>query len=60
MNNNPSKIWQNSYLEMTVTHKNYVHDEVNSRWNSGNACHHSVQTLLSSCLPSRKIQIKFV
>jgi hypothetical protein len=35
------------YLETTLTDKNYVHEEIKSRLNSGNACYHSVQSLLS-------------
>jgi hypothetical protein len=38
------------YLVMTLTNQNNVHDEIKSRLNSGKACYHSVQNLLSSCL----------
>jgi hypothetical protein len=37
------------YLGMTVTNQNDIHDEIN-RLNSGNACYHTVQNLLSSHL----------
>jgi hypothetical protein len=38
------------YLGTTLTNQNDIHDEIKSRLNSGNACYHSVQNLLSSCL----------
>jgi hypothetical protein len=46
------------YLEMTLTNKNDIHDEIKSRLNSGNACPYSVQNLLYSCLISRNLKIK--
>jgi hypothetical protein len=36
------------YLRKTLTVQNYMHEEIKSRLNSGNACYHSVQ---SSVLP---------
>jgi hypothetical protein len=36
------------YLGTTLTDQNHMHEEINSRLNSGNACYHSVQ---SSALP---------
>jgi hypothetical protein len=38
------------YLGTTLTNQNDIHDEIKSRLNSGNACYHSVQNLLSSRL----------
>jgi hypothetical protein len=38
------------YLWTTPTNKNDIHNEINSRLNSGNACYHSVQNLLSCLL----------
>jgi hypothetical protein len=38
----------------TVMNQNYIHEEVKSTWNSGNACYRSVQTLSSS----RNVSIK--
>jgi hypothetical protein len=35
-----------------------MHEEIKGRLNSGNACYHSVQSLLSSCLLSRNIRVK--
>jgi hypothetical protein len=41
---------QLQYLGMTVTNQNLIQEEIKRRLNSGNACYHSVQNLLSSCL----------
>jgi hypothetical protein len=38
------------YLGTTLTNQNDIHDEIKGRLNSGNACYHSVQNLLSSRL----------
>jgi hypothetical protein len=46
------------YLGMTLTNQNDIHDEIKSRLSSGNACYHSVQNLLSSCLISKNLKIK--
>jgi hypothetical protein len=46
------------YLGTTLTNQNYIHVEIKSRLNSGNACYHSAQNLLSSRLISKKLQIK--
>jgi hypothetical protein len=35
-----------------------MHEEIKSRLNSGNACYHSVQSLLSSRLLSRNLKVK--
>jgi hypothetical protein len=46
------------YLGMTLTNQNDIHDEIRSRLNSGNACYHSAQYLLSSHLISKNLKIK--
>jgi hypothetical protein len=46
------------YLGTTPTDQKCVHEEIKSRLNSGNACYHSVQSLLSSRLLSRNINVK--
>jgi hypothetical protein len=46
------------YLVTTLTDQNCIHEEISSRLNSGNACYHSVQNLLSSCLLSRNVKVK--
>jgi hypothetical protein len=45
-------------LGTTLTHQNCMHQEIKSRLNSGNACYHSVQSLLSSRLLSRNLNVK--
>jgi hypothetical protein len=47
-----------TYLEMTLSNKNDIHDEIKSTLNLGNACYYSDQNLLSSHLiPKKKIKI---
>jgi hypothetical protein len=46
------------YLGATLTDQNYIHEEIRSRQNSGNACYHAVQNFLSSHLLSRNVKIK--
>jgi hypothetical protein len=43
------------YLGTTLTDQNCMHEESKSRLNSGNACYHLVQGLLSSLLLCRNI-----
>jgi hypothetical protein len=45
------------YLGTALTDQNCVHEEIKSRLNSGNACYHSVQSLLSSRLLSRNVKV---
>jgi hypothetical protein len=42
------------YLGMTLTNKNDIHDEINSRLNLRHACYYSVQNILSSHLTNQK------
>jgi hypothetical protein len=46
------------YLGKTLTDQNCMQEEIKSRLNSGNACYHSVQGILSSCLLSRNVKVK--
>jgi hypothetical protein len=46
------------YLETTLTDQNCMHKDIKSRQNSGNACYHSIQSLLSSRLLSRNVKVK--
>jgi hypothetical protein len=46
------------YLGTTLINQNDIRDEIKNRLNSGNACYHSVQNLLSSHLISKNLQIK--
>jgi hypothetical protein len=46
------------YLGATLTDQICMHEDIKSRLNSGNACYHSVQSLLSSRLLSRNVKVK--
>ena len=46
------------YLGTTLTNQNSILEEIKSRWRSGDACHHSLQNLLSSRLLSKNLKIK--
>jgi hypothetical protein len=45
------------YLGTSLTDQNCLHEEIKTRLNSGNACYHSVQRLLSSRLLSRNVKV---
>jgi hypothetical protein len=47
---------QFKYLGTTVTNQNLFQEEIKRRLNSGNACYHSVQNLLSSRLLSKNLK----
>jgi hypothetical protein len=49
---------QCKYLETTVTNQNFIQEEIKWRLNSGKACYHLVQNLLSSHLLSKNLEIK--
>jgi hypothetical protein len=49
---------QFKYLGMTVTNQNLIQEEIKRRLNSGNACYHSVQNLLSSRLLSKNVKVR--
>jgi hypothetical protein len=46
------------YLGTTLTGQNLIEEEIRRGLNSGNACYHSVQNLLSSPLLSENIKIR--
>jgi hypothetical protein len=46
------------YLGTTLIYQNCIYEQITSRVNAGNACYHSVQRLLSSCLLSRNVKVK--
>jgi hypothetical protein len=49
---------QLKYLGTTVTNQNMIQEEIKRRLNSGNACYHTVQNLLSSHLLSKNLKIR--
>jgi hypothetical protein len=49
---------QLKYLGTTVKNQNLILEEIRRRLNSGNACYHSVQNLLSSRLLSKNLKIR--
>jgi len=49
---------ESRYLGTTFTNQNSIQEEIKSRLKSGNACHHSVQNLLSSSLLFKNLKIK--
>jgi hypothetical protein len=46
------------YLGTTLTDQNCIHEEIKSRLYSGNACYHSIQSLLSSRVLHRNLKVK--
>jgi hypothetical protein len=46
------------YLGTTITNQNLISEEIKRRLNSGNACYHSVQSLLSSRLLPKNLKIR--
>jgi hypothetical protein len=49
---------QFKYLGTTVTNQNLIQEEIKMRLNSGDACYHSLQNILCSCLLSKNVKIK--
>jgi hypothetical protein len=49
---------QFKYLGTTGTNQNRIQEEIKRILNSGNACYHSVQNLLSSCLLSKNAKVR--
>jgi hypothetical protein len=47
---------QFKYLGTTVTNQNLIQENIKRKLNSGNACYHSVQNLLSSRLLSKELE----
>jgi sorting nexin-29 len=46
------------YLGTILTEQNWKQKEIKSRLNSGNACYHTVKSLLSSHMLSRNVKVK--
>ena len=52
------RVEQFKYLATALKNENSIQVEIKSRLKSGNACYHSVQSLLSSSLLTRNVKIK--
>jgi hypothetical protein len=46
------------YLGTALTIQNYIYTEIKSRLTAANACYHSFEIFLSSCLLSKNINIE--
>jgi uncharacterized protein (UPF0548 family) len=46
------------YLDTTLTVQNWMHDDFKIKVNLGNACYHSIQSILLSYLLSRNAKVK--
>jgi ribosomal protein S2 len=57
-NRSCENVAQFRYLGGPVTNQNLIQEEMKRRLNTGNACYHSIQNLLSSRLLSRHIKIR--
>ena len=55
-NSSFERVEEFKYLGTTLTHQNSIHEEIKRRLNSGNACYHLVQNLLSSSLVPKKFK----
>jgi hypothetical protein len=49
---------QSKYLGTMITNQNLIWEEIKRRLNSGNACYHSVENLLSSHRLSKRLKIR--
>jgi hypothetical protein len=57
-NRSLENVSQLKYLGTTVTIQILIQEEIKRRLNSGNACYHSVQNLLSSRLLSKNVKVR--
>jgi len=57
-NSSSDRVDEFKYLGTTLTNQNSIQEEFKSRLKSGNACHHSVQNLLSSSWVFKNLRIK--
>ena len=57
-NSSIERVEEFKYLGTTLTNKNCIQEEIKSRLKVGNACHCSVQNLLSSSLLTKNVKIK--
>jgi hypothetical protein len=59
-NNSFGREERSKFLGKNLTDQNSIQEEINSRFESGNVCYHSVQNLLSSSLISKNTKIKIL
>jgi hypothetical protein len=57
-NRSIENVSQFKYLRTTVTNQNLIQEEIKKRFNYGNACYRSVQSLLSSRLLSKNLKMR--
>jgi hypothetical protein len=58
LNRSFENVSQFNYLGTTVTNQNLIQDEIKRGLNSGNACYHSIQNILSFRLLSKNLKIR--
>ena len=56
--NSYEKVKNSKYLGFLLRNQNSIQEEIKSRFKAGNSCYYSVQTLLSSRLLSKNLNIK--
>jgi len=57
-NSSIERVEEFKYLGTSLMNQNSIQEEIKSRFNSGNACYHLVQNLLSCSVLSKNIKIK--
>ena len=57
-NSSFERVEEFKYLGTNLTDQNSIQEEIKGRLNSGNACYHSVQNLLSCSFQSKYLKIK--
>ena len=58
-NSSLARVEELKYLGTTLTHQNSIQEEIKSRLKSWNACYHSLQNVLSSCLLFKTLKLRY-